>query len=131
MHLSDAKSAYEIFSGKASEIMRQLSLAGIAVIWLFRDVSEKTVDLDQRLVRAALLIFLALFCDLLQYLAGTVIWFLYFRYKEKRRTAENLTFYAPSVLTWPTWTLFGIKIAMMLLAYAHYIIPFLVTKFVT
>ena len=129
MHLADAKSAYETLSGKASDIVRQLSLAGIAIVWLFRVGSDKAPVIDQNLLRAALFIFLALFLDFLQYLVGTVIWFLYFRYKEKHGATENDEFLAPEKLTWPTWVLFYLKSTMMLVAYAAYIIPFLVGKF--
>jgi hypothetical protein len=130
MQLGDARSAYETLSGKVSDIVRQLSLAGIAMIWLFRLGSDKAPVIDQSLLRAALFIILALFFDLVQYLVGTVTWFLYFRYKEKHGASEKDEFLAPEKLTWPTWTLFYLKSAMMLVAYAAYIIPFLVKKFV-
>ena len=130
MQLVDARSAYETLSGKASDIVRQLSLAGIALIWLFRVGPDKTPVIDQGLSRAALFIFLALFFDFLQYLVGTLIWFLYFRYKETHGTSEEDEFLAPGRLTWPTWTPFHLKSAMMLVAYAAYIIPFLARKFV-
>ncbi len=130
MQLGDARSAYEALSGKASDIVRQLSLAGIAMIWLFRVGSDRTPVIDQRLLRAALFIFLALFFDFLQYFVGTIVWFLYFRYKEKHGASEEDEFLAPEKLTWPTWTLFHLKSAMMLVAYAAYIIPFLVGKLV-
>ena len=35
MTLDDVKEAYEALSSKASDIIRQLALAGIALIWLF------------------------------------------------------------------------------------------------
>jgi hypothetical protein len=78
MQLGDARSTYETLSGKASDIARQLSLAGIAIIWLFRVGSDKAPMIDRNLLRAALFIFLALFFDFLQYFVGTIIWFLYF-----------------------------------------------------
>jgi len=67
-------------------------------------------------LRAALFIFLALFWDLLRYLVGTVIWFLYFRHKEKQGTSEKHEFLAPEKLTWPTCALFYLKSATMLVA---------------
>jgi hypothetical protein len=130
MQLSDARSAYEALSGKASDIVRQLSLAGIALVWLFRAGSDRAPVIDQSLLQAALFIFLALFFDFLQYLVGTVIWFLYFRHKEKSGTSEQDEFLAPEQLAWPTWALFYLKSAMMIVAYAAYIIPFLFKKFV-
>jgi len=130
MKLGDAKNAYEILSGKASDIVRQLSLAGIALIWLFKSGTMIAPLIDVELLRAALFIFLALTLDFLQYLTGTTIWFLYFRHLEKRRTKEDAVFQAPAKLNWPTWLFFYLKSAALLIAYAAYIIPFLVRKFV-
>lgn len=77
MTLRDAKSAYEEHSGKASDIVRQLSFGGIALIWLFRLGTEKQFTLDQAMLRAALFIFLALFFDFLQYLASALMVFVF------------------------------------------------------
>ena len=129
MKLEDTRSAYETLSGKASDIVRQLSLAGIAVIWLFKSGTEGAPVLDKPLVRAALFIFLALLLDLLQYLLGSAIWFLYFRHMEKGGAKLDTEVEAPESLNWPTWFLFAAKAAMMLVAYICYIIPFLAAKF--
>jgi len=67
----------------------------------------------------------------LQYVVGTTIWFLYFRYREKKGTKEDTEFLAPRQLNWPTWMLFYLKSAMMLIAYACYVLPFLAAKFRT
>ena len=83
MKLGDIRDAYEALSGKASETVRQLSFAGVALVWLFRSESSGVPGLDHHLVSAALLFFLALVLDFLQYLSGTVIWHIYFRRKEK------------------------------------------------
>ena len=121
MKLASAREAYEALSAKASEIARQLSLAGIALIWLFKSGTSTNAVLDRGLLRAALFIFLAITLDFLQYLAGTAIWFMYFRYKEKRGITEEDGFEAPEQLNWPTWSLFCLKSAMMLIAYFGYI----------
>jgi len=97
MKLSSAREAYEVLSAKASEIVRQLSIAGIALIWLFKSGSTTNPVLERGLLQAALFIFLAITLDFLQYLAGTVIWFMYFRHKEKRGTTEEDGFEAPSI----------------------------------
>jgi hypothetical protein len=129
MKLSDAREAYEALSGKASDIVRQISLAGIALIWVFKSGSQEAPVIDGRLIRASLFIFIALFCDFLQYLAGTTIWVFYFRYKEVKRTKETADFQAPPQLNWPMWGLFYLKAAAMVWAYARFIIPFLYAKF--
>lgn len=129
MKLEDARTAYETLSGRASDIVRQLSLAGIGLIWVFKTTTGASYSLDPPLLKAVLFIFVALSLDFLQYALGTTIWFIYFRLKEKEGTKEDHEFKAPSWLNWPTWTLFYAKAAAMLVAYACYIIPFLISKF--
>jgi hypothetical protein len=129
MTLADARDAYEALSGKASDIMRQLGLGGLALIWLFHKDSAKGPVLDDGLLHAALFIFIAIIFDFLQYVVGATIWFRHFRRKEKEGLKDDTPFKAPPHLNWPTWALFYLKSAMVLIAYACYIIPFLVQKF--
>ena len=128
MRLENVRSAYEDLAAKASDIVRQISLAGVGIIWVFKSSTSTSLSLDPKLLWAALFIFLTLLFDFLQYVLGTTIWFLYFRYREKKGTKGNDEFLAPTWLNWPTWMLFYLKSLMMLVAYGFYIIPFLVTK---
>jgi hypothetical protein len=129
MKIEDAKEAYEALSGKASDIMRQLGLGGIALIWLFRVDTAKGPTLDNALLRAALCICTAIICDFLQYVIGATIWFLHFRRKEKEGLKQNHEFTVPPHLNWPTWTLFFMKTVLLLVAYGAFFIPFLLAKF--
>jgi hypothetical protein len=129
MTLDDARSAYEALSGKASDIMRQLGLAGIALIWLFRVDTPKGPTLDSGLLRGAVFVFSAVICDFLQYAIGATIWFRYFRHEENQGRDDDAQFKAPAWLNWPTWTLFFLKVAAVLVAYFGYIIPYLVGRF--
>ena len=129
MKLEDAREAYQALSGKASDIVRQISLAGVGLIWVFKSGTGTPLSLDPPLLKAALFIVLSLFFDFLQYLLGATIWFVYFRHKEKQHTKEQAEFEAPPQLNWPTWGLFYLKSAMMLIAYGCYIIPFLASRF--
>jgi hypothetical protein len=129
MKLEDARAAYETLSSKASDIVRQMSLAGVGVIWIFKSAAGTAISLERPLLKAALFIFLALLFDLLQYVFGAITWFVYFRHKEGKGTEEDAEFLAPPELNWPTWALFYLKTAMMLIAYVCYILPFLATKF--
>ena len=128
MKLEDARAAYEALSAKVSDIVRQISLAGVGLIWVFKSVTGTSLSLDPVLLKAAFFIFLALLFDFAQYLLGTTIWFVYYRYKERKGTRETSEFLAPPQLNWPMWGLFYLKSAMMLIAYAYYIIPFLGSK---
>ena len=129
MKLDDVKNAYESLSGIASSIVRQLSLAGIGLIWLFNIGTGAKPALPHPLLQGALFIFLALFFDLLQYLVGTFTWFLYFRKKERAGTPPDKDFLAPAWINWPTWFLFSVKAACMLVAYLGFILPFLFVTF--
>lgn len=129
MKLEDTRSAYEALSGKASDIIRQISLAGVGLIWIFRSGTDTSLSVEPQLLKAALFIFLALVLDFLQYLLGTSIWFIYFRYREHKGTNDADEFQASPKLNWPMWALFYIKSAMMLIAYGCYILPFLASRF--
>jgi hypothetical protein len=129
MTLSDARAAYETLSGKASDIMRQLGLGGLALVWLFRVDTGKGPVLDKELLLAALFICVAIIFDFLQYVVGATIWFRHFRRKEREGVEDDATFKAHPHLNWPTWTLFYLKSAALLIAYTGYIIPFLIRRF--
>jgi hypothetical protein len=130
MKLGEVQNAYEALSGKASDIIRQLSLAGIGLIWLFKTSLGTSEQLDPRLLRGTFFIFLALTFDLLQYLIGTATWHIYFRKKEREQTTEEEKFEAPEWINWPTWTLFWMKSTAMVIAYAIFILPFLICRFI-
>ncbi|MGA2754572.1 MAG: hypothetical protein ABSE53_12480 [Terracidiphilus sp.] len=127
--LDKVREAYEGLSGKASDIVRSLSLAGIALIWLFKAGTPSSPVLEPALLKAAFFIFLALSLDLLQYLVGTFTWHSYFLKKEREKTPPDSKFNAPKWINWPTWTLFWLKAAAMFVAYS-YILPFLYQKFI-
>lgn len=88
MKLSEYRKDYQFFSGKLSDITRQLAFAGIALIWVFKiDGTLPRVPNDLLLPTALLALGLAL--DLLQYGVQTVIWGLFHRFHEKRRRSGD------------------------------------------
>lgn len=80
--IDDYKSDYYYFTGKASDINRNLALGGIAIIWIFKTTAlgEPTIPKELLFPLIALVISLAL--DLFQYIAGGIIWFIFYKYKE-------------------------------------------------
>jgi hypothetical protein len=119
------KDFYEL-SGKASDISRQLAFAAIAVIWLFKtDTPTGQITIPPDLIWPGILIVLALAADLLQYVAGSLIWGLYARYLERKHIAgvERHSSWLPV----PMWGLFVIKIALVIWAYIL-ILLFLIRK---
>ena len=122
MKLSEYKETYQWFSGKASDVVRQLSFAGIAIIWIFKTQSQGIPKIPN-----ALLIPLGLFCvslatDLLQYVLGYIIWYIYFRYHEKKGINENHELKHHPLLPVPLHLCMTIKILAVILAYYKLIV---------
>lgn len=84
MKLKDARDNYYFYTGKASELVRQLGLAGIAVIWLFKKEVAGVPKIPEELLLPLVLIVLGLALDLLQYVSASIIWGVFQRWKEKR-----------------------------------------------
>lgn len=72
MKLKDARETYQYHSGKAGDIGRQLSLAGIAIVWMFR--GGDTIHFTRTLLLALAWLCVSLLFDFLQYLFGGLIW---------------------------------------------------------
>jgi hypothetical protein len=83
--LKEAQDTYESRSTRVSEIVRQLNLAGIAVIWLFRN-GDKTGGIpynDALLWPLGFFIISAGF-DLLQFAYASAAWGIFSRQQEKK-----------------------------------------------
>lgn len=119
MNLSDYLTSYYELSSKASDVARQLSFAGIALIWIFHPIGADPVTLPHPLLLPAGCFVLGLAFDLLQYFTGSLIWGAFHRYWEKRLGAgstQSLT--APPYLNWPNLFFFWSKLALVLASYA-------------
>jgi hypothetical protein len=124
MLLKDYRETYYTFTGKASDINRQLAFAAIAVIWLFkRDVSG-VPSVPPPLILPGALVVLALAVDLLQYLLGAIIWYCFYRSKEKAGIPENRDIDHSPWLERPITALFWVKVACTITAY-YFIFLFL------
>ena len=115
--LEDFRNAYYESSGRASEIARQISFAGIALIWLFRDEKLGLLSVPNKLLVPAMLLVIALFFDLLQYVVGAAIWGWFARHHEKLGKQQDATLSAPHFFNWPAIFLFWSKHALVLAAY--------------
>jgi hypothetical protein len=73
---------YYYFSGKASELCRNLAFAGIAIIWIFK-VDKTGMSIDKKLILPLISFVATLAFDLFQYLWGTIIWGFFVRKQEK------------------------------------------------
>lgn len=74
MFVKGARETYHYHSGKAGDIARQLSMAGIAVVWMFRSSMPGGPTFTHTLLLALTWFCISLALDFLQYVCGTVIW---------------------------------------------------------
>lgn len=116
MKLKDARDNYYFYTGKASELVRQLGLAGIAVIWLYKKEVAGVPKIPEELLLPLVLIVLGLALDLLQYVSASIIWGVFQRWKEKR-VEEDDEFEAPRQLNWPAIVFFVLKGPAIIAAY--------------
>ncbi len=117
MKLKDARENYYFHSGKTSDLVRQLALAGIAVVWLFKYEVLGVPKIPAQLLTPLVLIVFGLGLDLLQYASATFIWGTFQRKKERAGVAEDVEFTAPPQLNWPALTFFWLKVASIAAAY--------------
>lgn len=128
MLIETGRAAYYDSSGTTSSIIRQLALAGIAVVWLLAGgLQEDGVNLTQILLAAGLLIVISLFLDLAQYVWTTACLAVWVRLKEKkarnRLNDDNANVDneeigdAPSAVLPIMWVLFYLKAAATATAY--------------
>jgi hypothetical protein len=117
--LKEARDCYYETSGKASEITRQLSFAGIAVIWIFKNGPDGDPKIPNDLILAAAIFVLALALDYMQYVVKAAIWGIYHRRKEKSLQALGIPldsdFEFPSWFNWPSLGFFWLKIVTLLI----------------
>jgi hypothetical protein len=127
MKLSDVRENYNYFSGKASDIVRQLGFAGIAVIWVFKTDIAGRPAVPTELLPAAILIVIGLALDFLHYIIGSLIWATYNGIKERAGTTAATEFLAPRPINWPTLSVFWLKILVMSAAYTV-LVRFLISR---
>lgn len=117
--LVEYRDDYYALSGKASDVVRSLGFAGIAVIWIFKSAQpEGKYILPLDLYWAGLLIVASLALDLLQYALGALIWGAFWRLNEKSGVLDDEKLDAPSYFNWPALICFWGKLLTMIIAYA-------------
>ncbi|MBD5583626.1 MAG: hypothetical protein HDQ88_00880 [Clostridia bacterium] len=108
--LKEVKEAYEGLSGKASDIVRQLTFAGIGIVWIFNrgadvvssaetccsnDVGlvaqcqDVAFNIPSGLMTALLLLCLAVAIDLFQYFISTGIWYIIYLTKHNKNVEDD------------------------------------------
>ncbi len=114
--ISDIWDNCRSFTEAASDAARQLSFAGIAVVWLFKSDAGGALHLDVKLIFAATCFVVALAFDLMQYAIGYVTYYILGRWREWRYPDSYDAKY-PSWINWPIDTLFRLKLVAVISGY--------------
>ena len=117
MKIQKCHETYDYHSGKVSDLVRQLSFAGIALVWIFKGGTADQPTLNDALLRVAVLLVIALGFDFLQYVTCSIIWGSYARWKEWQDTGREEEFEAPPMINWPALGLFWAKVGVLVIAY--------------
>jgi len=119
MKLSGYLEAYKEFSGKASDVARQLAFVGVAIIWIFKVEGPQGLMLPKQLLFPSILLVSGLAADLLQYMVATFIWDRFHRYHEKKLKEEGDApeLVAPRCLILPILIFFWLKLFLVIFAY--------------
>jgi hypothetical protein len=123
MKLQELKDAYYGYSGKLSDVCRQLNFAGIAIVWIFRiGQSNADIPFNPCLLGSLKLFIFSLGFDLLHYIYSTIAWGMLHRIREKHTEGKESVKDAPRSINWPTNAFFWAKVVTVVWGYAILVI---------
>jgi hypothetical protein len=120
---------HDIYSGKLSDVARNLALIGFALTLLiggaatddFRERNGEAIDLPITLIVSGVLLILALTFDLMQYTYASIAYNIWTRREEKTKDRDPKAYRAPDgfpdKLSWPTMGFFYSKVLLVATAY--------------
>lgn len=116
MDIEKVRAAADIYSGKLSDLARQLSFAGIAVIWIFKIGGDTGGMVYPGELYIPLACFLFSLCfDLLHYAYSTIAWTLLGNCMDKKnQTGCDIS----NAINIPSEILFYLKVVLVLIGYA-------------
>ena len=89
LKLSEYKEDYYTFTGKLSDITRQIAFAGIAMIWVFRKSDDMGIKIEEGLILPAILIVIALAFDMFHYIYQSITWSVFYTYYKRKGKEES------------------------------------------
>ena len=117
--MKDVQDDFYTFSGKASELTRQLALAGIAVVWIFKTTTiTNQIKLENELIEILKQLIICLLFDFAHaFIPSLVYGIMNFTHRvfKKKKDSDEINY--SMVWTIPEWILFTAKIIFLLIAY--------------
>jgi hypothetical protein len=125
MKVSKLKEDYSKASAKVSELVRQLSFAGIAVIWILRTGEHAGgIKYSNHLLLPLVLFVASLAFDLLHYIYKTIVTGLLNLYFWRKYKDEEKDVPYSGKWNWPTNGFFWLKATLVVVAY-YYLLSFI------
>jgi hypothetical protein len=120
MKLPDTRENYQFLTGKLGDISRQLSLAALGIIWIFKtDQPSHRVSVPHYLLWPGILAIASLTFDILQYVYSSIAYGILNRRMEKKLDLdESKEFSFRREINWPTIAFLWMKVAAVLACYA-------------
>lgn len=117
MKLREIREAYEDLSRTCSNTIRNLSISGIAISWLF--MFKECVSNTSCFLKTALILFvLTLFFDLLQNFYLSIVWYIFYKEeKEKEPVNEDIEVQEQESNNTLGWLLYGLKLISLITGY--------------
>jgi|SRR5467141_189008 len=128
MELGKFLQSFYDYSQKASDITRQLGFAGLAAIWIFKGTREGEPTVPHEFFLPGTLIIMGLACDLMQYVAGSIIWSAFYSARERRGFKSSDETMAPIWLNRPIYIFFYTKIILISSSY-YFLLRFMLERF--
>jgi len=140
MKLFQVREISKSYSERVSDINQKLALAGVAIIWLFREITNEGFTITVIASISLLLFVLSLFIDLMQFLFLTVKWSFFYsnKYSDLKENSsldiskiEDTEVEQPWGSNYFGWVLFYLKLLFMVLAYiilAREVFCYIITK---
>lgn len=118
MKLEVARGHYYEFSGRLSDVTRQLCFAGIAVVWILTGGDSGGVQAVVNGPVVPLVLFvIALAFDLLHYAVATFSWGILHRWYERFGSADTDDVAVPRWINWTPIAMFWGKVTATISAY--------------
>src|SRR5438094_1491603 len=117
MKRSAVTEEYVFYTGKASEVVRQLALLGFALIWIFKTDVDSGPVIPKSFLGASFLLLVALTADFLQYAFGAGLWAWYDEKLRRESVEPDADVRPPDRVYVPSRTCFYAKLVALTVAY--------------
>lgn len=128
MKLKDYRETYYEYTRKSSEVVRHLSLAGLALVWVSTQADKKGITIPADLRNGGIWLAVSIAIDLFHCLIGSFIWAFVTRSKENEGVDPDEDFSVHRSVNWPALWAFWLKAVSLIGAYFYILRYFLGIK---